>query len=564
MSSIGIDLGTTTTLLAEARTDPGANGASFNIEGKIVPIRQLIYIAGTTKPVEQSYLPSFAFFPVKPPDAGKVFVGVEARTRSALNRDDRGRTIRAVKRLMGRGLVLPAPIGRSPAQVSSLYLKHVLGDARDRGIYSDREELTVTVPASFTSNQRGDTLQALAMAMSELSMRPLDKARIDRVLISEPVAALLDFVAADLKRDEMHRKIEYARNPLVFVYDMGGGTLDLTLVRLGWRDRNQPPTLSNLRFDIDDVSRYNQFAGEDFDLRVADFLLTKLIEKYPELENLTLTDDERRYLRMQLIDDAERLKVELNADIDWNGSSASISFSLSPLGLGTKEYSLDGFTVTYGDYVTWTEIYLQPRQNMKNVMYPIEVFLERNKKEKEDIEYFLGVGGMMHFLPLRDNLKEWWNRPKGWLDHASPSHAVAQGAAVYSQLKAQDPKFVIDEPSADAYYVRRSSGFSLLLGRGAHAQGEKNEYELQGEGESLRLDIFAGDPPPSDGPLDKILPTLIYQGSAAIPLGRTYPKGTKVWIEMSYQQGDGTKVPYITVWVGTEGNKVKEIRITDL
>ena len=78
MSSIGIDLGTTTTLLAEARTDPGANGASFNIEGKIVPIRQLIYIAGTTKPVEQSYLPSFAFFPVKPPDAGKVFVGFAA------------------------------------------------------------------------------------------------------------------------------------------------------------------------------------------------------------------------------------------------------------------------------------------------------------------------------------------------------------------------------------------------------------------------------------------------------------------------------------------------------
>ena len=52
---------------------------------------------------------------------------------------------------------------------------------------------------------------------------------------------------------------------------------------------------------------------------------------------------------------------------------------------------------------------------------------------------------------------------------------------------------MIAEPSADAYYVRRSSGFSLLLGRGAQAQGEKGEYELQGDGESLRLDIFAGD-----------------------------------------------------------------------
>jgi molecular chaperone DnaK (HSP70) len=563
MSSIGIDLGTTTTLLAEARVEPGTDGASFAVEGKILPIRQLQWLAGTTNPIEQTYLPSVAFFPVKPPDAGKAFVGAEARTRSAINRDDRSRTIRAVKRLMGRGLVLPPPIDRSPAQISALYLKHVIGDARDRGVYTDSEELTITVPASFTSNQRGDTLQALRIAMNDLGMRPHAPERINRVLISEPVAALLDFVATDLKRAEMHRKIDYKHNPLVLVYDMGGGTLDLTLVRLGWRDRAQPPTLSNLRFDIEDVSRYNQFAGEDFDLRVAEFLLEKLIEKYPALNDVTLTDDERRYLRTKLVEDAERLKIQLNEDIDWNSTDALITFSLSPLDIGAREYFLDGLTVTYADYMKWVEPFLKLRTNMKNAIHPIEVFLQRNSTDKDQIDYFLGVGGMMHFIPLRDTLKSWWNRAAGWLDPAAPSHAVARGAAVYSDLKSRDPKFVIDEPSADAYYVRRSSGFSLLLNRGAHSQGEKGEYQLQGEGDRLRLDIFAGDPPPEKA-LDAILPTLVYQGSAAIPLGKTYPKNTKVWIEMSYQQGDGTKVPHITVWVDNPDNKVKEMRLTEL
>jgi molecular chaperone DnaK (HSP70) len=563
MASIGIDLGTTTTLFAEAQVDSGSGA----ISGVVQEIRQMRWNEGRLEEdYKQNYLPSVAFFPETGSEAGKVFVGVEARTRAAQSRDDSTRRLlRAVKRYMGRGLVLPPPANRTPAEVSALYLKHVIGDARAQGIFTDRDELTVTVPASFTTNQRRDTLHALQSALDELGMRRLDAEKLKRVLISEPVAALLDYVSSDLRLTEAHRNIDVSRRPRVLVYDMGGGTLDLTIVRLGWKTPGADPVLANLRFDIEDVSRYNQFAGEDFDLRIAKFLLDKLVERFPTLKEITLTDAEKRYLRNMLLEDAERLKVDLNLEFGWSVEDASLSFNFEPLVLQSREYVMTGLTVTGADYLKAVESFLQPRDDMKNATHPIDVFLKRNRLRKEDIDYFLLVGGMGQFIPLKNALREWWNRADGFILHHSPEKAVAQGAAVYSELKATDANFVIEEPAADAYYVKSDSGFSLLLDRGPHQKGQKDEYELSGAGDKLPLDIFAGDPPPPDDQsLEGIYPTLVYQGSTVVPLKQTYPSGTKVWIEMSYAEGDGTKVPHIQVWIGQPDNLVHSVQLNEL
>ena len=146
----------------------------------------------------------------------------------------------------------------------------------------------------------------------------------------------------------------------------------------------------------------------------------------------------------------------------------------------------------------------------------------------------------------------------------SPDEAVAQGAAVYSYLKATHENFVIDEPSADAYYVRRSKSFGLLLGRGSHGTGEKREYELQSEGERLKLQIFAGEPISSSSNIESIYPSLVYQGGTLVPLKKIYPRGTKVWIQMSYRQDDNSKVPYIDVWVDREDNLIASLSYAEL
>jgi hypothetical protein len=141
---------------------------------------------------------------------------------------------------------------------------------------------------------------------------------------------------------------------------------------------------------------------------------------------------------------------------------------------------------------------------------------------------------------------------------------VAQGAAVYSYLKTTHADFVIDEPSADAYYVRRSRGFDLLLGRSNRDLAEKREYELQSEGERLRLQIFAGEAAADLANIESIYPSLVYQGGALIPLRKSYPKGTKVWIRMQYRQDDNSKVPFIDVWVGQENNLVASLSYAEL
>jgi molecular chaperone DnaK (HSP70) len=397
-------------------------------------------------------MPAVAFFPDAEVDAGKAFVGIEAQTRAALSRDPAAGIATNVLDRMGRGLVLPAPISRSPAEITALFLKHVLADACTRGIHIDGDALTLTVPVGFTQAQRSDTLLALRIAMNDLGLRLPNPARPEQMLISEPVAALLDFIAADLKRDELHRRIEYDRGPSLLVYDMGSNTLDLTLIRLMQINRRFPITLRNLRFEIIATSPDNPVGAADFNQCVAKALFGKLLEKYPDLENITLTNDERRYLHTKLVDDAERLKTELNQDIDWNGSDASVSFNLSTITLGTREYLLDGLTVTFGDYVTWTESLLQTHVTGKHALHPIEEsmlnpigeFLQNIGKSTQEIDYMLGISGMMAFLPLRANLKEWWNRPKSWLDTSSPSHAAAQGAAIYSALKLLDPEFTIE------------------------------------------------------------------------------------------------------------------------
>ncbi len=554
MASIGIDLGTTTTLLAEAIAD-------FDkglVETQIVPTRQRVWRGKQVTEEEFNHLPSFAYFPA----SGEELVGVEAKILGT-DRNDLNRCVRAVKRLMGRSIVLPEPIGRTPSQISALYLQHLLHHARRTGLFSERDELTITVPASFTTNQRRDTLQALETAASNLNLQ-FPKAKLARVLISEPVAALLAYLTHDLRNAEALRRFNLDRNPLVLVYDMGGGTLDLTLVQLGWRPGASTKTLGNVHFEIRELNRYNQFAGEDFDTLVAQFLLERLIAEYPELESIDLTDEEVQLVRFRLVEDAERLKKELNNEIAWSGDETVISFSLSPIRLRGREYHLTDWDISHADYARWVEPYLSYRRDQKNAIYPIEDLLSRSGLQIQDVDYFLLVGGMARFLPLQTALKNYWRRDETFLIHPSPDEAVAQGAAVYSYLKDRHKDFAIDEPSADAYYVRRSKGFGLLLGRGSHETGEKREYELQSEGERLRLQIFAGEPPPATEQIESIYPSLVYQGGTLIPLKKTYPRGTKVWIQMRYRRDDNSKVPYIDVWVDREDHLVASLSYADL
>jgi len=272
---LGIDLGTSTTLVASAiESDKGS------VTVKVLPIRQN---DGRRGQLEIQYLPSVAYYP---PDSPPL-VGKEAETRGP--EEDVSRFVRAVKRQMGRRLLLPV-IEKEPHEVSALYLAYALREGRYSLPMADTV-FTVTVPASFTTNQRADTLKALrqACAAAEIPYPVKDEGQL---FISEPVAAALAFLNQEFARPEPVRRLDLSRHNRVLVYDIGGGTLDLTLVFIQPQN-DWVRSLADVRINVDTISYYNPFGGEDFDRAVAQQLHQRLLERFPNLKDMTLTSEQR-------------------------------------------------------------------------------------------------------------------------------------------------------------------------------------------------------------------------------------------------------------------------------
>ena len=171
---------------------------------------------------------------------------------------------------------------------------------------------------------------------------------------------------------------------------------------------------------------------------------------------------------------------------------------------------------------------------------------------------------MLRFLPLQQALKDYWGQDKGFLVSGKPDQAVAQGAAVYSYLKSRHRDFVLKEPSADAYYVKKKDGFDALLGRGHQDKGEKKDYRLTGDASILELQVFAGDEIPLNGDKTSIYPSLVYQGKATVHLQKKYPTDTKVWIQASYPADSELKMPSLNVWINTPDNLIATISYDQL
>ncbi len=530
VNALGIDLGTTTTLIARAY----AGIAPHTIEAEILQIDG------------GNFLPSCAFFPAdSDPIVGRQALELGPQL-------DLSRFVRAVKRLMGREVVLP--VGRTPAEVSALYLAHVLNQIRDRYIDS-KTELTVTVPASFTTNQRRDTVLAVRDACEQLRLPELAR-NTSQLLISEPVAALLAFLSKDLQFSMDRRQLAIDNAPLVLVYDIGGGTLDLTLVQLRWAEDRAAPTLGNVQFDVHELSRYNQFGGEDFDWRLAQWLRDRLWEKYPDLREVWLLDEERSRVRHEFIHEAERLKRELNEELEFDAESETY-FTTRPIRIAGAEYQWEG-ELSGQEYTELMIDFLEERSGQrKNCLAPITELLQKANVTRADVDYLLIVGGMARSIPLMKALRQYWGDDKSVLTFSPADQAIAYGAAVYSYLKQHEPQFTIREPAADAYYVRVQEGFDLLLGRKHDAVGERRMYKLSSEGDEIMLRIFAGDEPAAQNtPLSTIYHTLVYQGGAVVKLPERKPPGTPVYIQMSYSPSDYSKLPRVRVWIDDNAEPV--------
>ena len=552
---LGIDLGTTTTLVGRAIE------GETTISVTVLPMRQ---DTGRGNEVELQYLPSVAYFP----QDSAPLVGLAAQVRGP--EEDASRLVRAVKRQMGRRILLPV-VGKEPYEVSALYLAYALREGR-RNLPTEETIFTVTVPASFTTNQRADTLLALRVACDQVGLE-YPRADEGELFISEPVAAMLAFLNQELARPAPIRRVDLSRGCRVVVYDIGGGTLDLTMVFVEPR-RVPVKSLADLDVHIDTIGSYNPFGGEEFDRALAQVLHQRLMDEFPALHSCVLTPDQRLGVRLQLMNAAKDIKEKLSEQMERHAAESFLPGTADEIAhyytetvrLPQETISLEG-EVTERQYRQCIDSLLI-RSSQNRLITPLSVLLQKKRFVPADLDGLLLVGGTGRLPLVLQTLKGFWENDKVWL-YQPPDHAVVTGAAIYSFLRRRYPDFVLKEDPADAYYVRKENGFELILPANAQ-EGEQREFSLPIETDRIILPFFAGEQPEPGQSIESVYPTLIHQGGTTIDLNRTCPAKTPVWVQMRYVsdrpgEQDHSKVPWVYVWVGSnEGEPLFHCRYSEL
>lgn len=257
--AIGIDLGT-------------SNSAAAVMEGGrpvIIPSAEGAGVASGKA------FPSFVAFDKE----GNRLVGEPARRQAPVNPQG---TIYAAKRKMGTDHKFKIN-GKefTPQQVSSFILQKIKADA-EKYLGDTVEEAVITVPAYFNDNQRQATKDAGEIAGLKVLR-----------IVNEPTAACLAYGVDKAGKEQQ-----------IMVFDLGGGTLDVTILDMGWDEEAKAAT-----FEVLSTSGDNHLGGTDMDNVLIDYIC----EEFKKQEGIDLKNDKMAFQRLR--EAAEKAKVELSSTV---------------------------------------------------------------------------------------------------------------------------------------------------------------------------------------------------------------------------------------------------------
>ena len=315
----------------------------------------------------------------------RLFIGRPALNRLAAFPET---TVRSVKRLMGKNTVVQ--LGRtaySPEELSSFLLRHLVDRASE--VLGQRiEQAVITVPAYFDDAQRRATIRAGELAGLEVSR-----------IINEPTAAALVYDRVDAD--------EPAESPYIMVYDLGGGTFDVSILEIKGE-------IKEVLASCGDTA----LGGDDFDERLKGLFLRHLKEKTGH----DLAGE--RALEVRLRDIAEKTKIKLSDQPYVKVQEVAVtSLQGEPVNL-ELEVSREEFETMTDDLVTKT-------------ISKVEEALREAGLEAGDMGKILLVGGATRMPAVQDALAKVFERP---IEHSiDPDLCVALGAAVQAGLIAGEP-----------------------------------------------------------------------------------------------------------------------------
>ncbi len=257
--AIGIDLGT-------------SNSAAAVMEGGRPTIIPSAEGAGVSS---GKAFPSFVAFTKD----GQRLVGEPARRQAPMNSEG---TIYAAKRKMGTDHKFKVN-GKefTPQQISAFILQKIKADA-EKYLGETVEEAVITVPAYYNDNQRQATKDAGEIAGLKVLR-----------IINEPTAACLAY-GLDKAGKEQN----------IMVFDFGGGTLDVTVLEMGWDNEHKAAT-----FEVLSTNGDNHLGGTDMD----NALIAYIVEEFKKESGIDLSNDQIAFQRLR--EAAEKAKVELSSTV---------------------------------------------------------------------------------------------------------------------------------------------------------------------------------------------------------------------------------------------------------
>lgn len=397
--AVGIDLGTTNTVVAIQTDSTGP---------QLLLIPQPNYERREREPLD--YIKSAVLFESK----GSAVVG-----SFAFRRPD---SEHSIKSRMGTRWKIPHPYDSenylTPPYISAHILKTAYNQLVDQFPEWNREAI-ITVPASFNTDQRNDTLLAAKMA-------GFSKVR----LLDEPTAAFYYYF--DQNRDSID--IDGTRTVLVF--DFGGGTLDVSIIQLA---------IFNDQICIDAIgrSRYNNLGGDDIDLDLAAFLFAIWKDSYLE-DICSLDRNLRRNMYKLFIQKASEFKEEvedyLSNDLDLNDFVVNETITY-----GNKEIHVEiNKFLSQPQYEEITGRYFSNKGDI-NIFRPIGQALEVAAElspgfKKNDIDMILYTGGASRMNGVKAALNAYFRPiPCYSISDEEACNTVALGAACcrYDELNRQ-------------------------------------------------------------------------------------------------------------------------------
>jgi molecular chaperone DnaK len=353
---IGIDLGTTNSAVAITRD--GAPQILPRGDERIIP-SVVGYEAGN----------------------GRWLVGTPARNQYVLDPEN---TVRSIKRKMGTDTRIELgerPL--SPPEISAFILRELKSIA-ERHLGHEVSEAVITVPAYFNDAQRQATIDAGQIAGLRV-----------RRIINEPTAAALAY------------GLNMAEDQLVLVYDLGGGTFDVSLVELMGGIVEVRASHGN-----------TQLGGDDFDERLAE----QLADRFADEHGLDLRQDRRAWAR--LLRAAENAKIALSAHpFAWVKEEYLAEKEGVPLHM-TYEVSRHDFEEAITDLLEGT-------------LESIEQVLSEANVTEEEISHVLLVGGSTRIPAVWELVADRLGIEPQM--SVNPDEAVALGAGVQAAIIAGEP-----------------------------------------------------------------------------------------------------------------------------